>query len=298
MKVQIALLVTLIAFAFALPVPDEDVSPIQSAVSDVSSEKKINTIEDTMKTSTIEEKGEEAKPADTIEPALEGKSVPEIVIEEAKEAVFFQEDKEETPAERKLDVIVPTVEDVQIVPAVGPVAVVEPKQVASEEKSEVKPQPEERASDKEVPAPEEKSEKKEEEVPVAEAISETKEIREEKPAETKIEETKPEENQETKKAEELKSDDRQIRGDDKKDEPAETKIEEIKPEQKATDEEPKQELGNAILREVPIVQVAEPAEKPKERAGEALESTESKESVEKSEKPRDDSSEESEEKSE
>jgi len=290
MKVQIALLLTLIAFAFALPVPDEDVSPIQSAVSDVSSEKKINTIEDTMKTSAIEEKGEEPKPADAAEPALEGKSAPE----EVKEAVVVQEEKEDVPAERKLDVIVPTVEDVQIVPAVVPV-VAEPKPVAPEEKSlsEEKPQPEERASDKEIPTPEEKFEKKEEPIPVAEAISETKEIREEKPAETKIEEIKPEEQQEVKKAEELKSEERQIRGDDKNDEAAVATPAEIKPEQKANEEEPKQELGNTILRELPIAQAAEAAEKPKERAAEPSESTESKESIEKSEKPKDDSSEES-----
>lgn len=297
MKVQIALLITLVAFAIALPVPDEEV---QSEPANVIVEKKENAAEDIAKTVVIEEKEDEVKLTEAAAPVqAEAKSVP---VEEVKQAVV-PEVKEETPAERKLDVIP---EDSHVVPAES-VAAVESKPAPPEEKSlqEKSTQPEVRSSEnKDIPAAGEKADKPEEPQSNTEVISETKEIREEKPAEPKIEETKPEETKaEAKKSEEVKLEERQIRGDDDKKEveataaPAAVEpVAEIKSEPKTIVDEPKKEENeNELLRELPVAQTSEVVEQPKERAAAppAADSEESKESVEKIEKPRQESSEES-----
>lgn len=262
MKVQVCLLLALVAFASALPVPDEEISPIQASVSDEKAEKTINLIEDNAKTAAAKPEAKEDIPATpelkSAAPAAEEK--PKIDEKIATEAI-----KEETPApaaaERKLDIVVPEDKPAQDAVPVASDAVV----VLPEVRSVV---PEEKAAATEIKAiaPEAditaapEADKIAEPLPIAAAAvaAEPKELAAEKPAE----EIQPLEKKEDKPAEaELKTEERQTRGEDNKD--AEAAIPEAKKDEApiALAAEAISELKNE-LRELTPAAVAAAVEVP------------------------------------
>lgn len=237
MKFQMCLLFALVAFAAALPVPDEEITlPIQAAVSDDNAEKKINLIDDTTadsKATKPESKDEaaftpELKSAAPIAAAAEEKlTKAEEPIAKAEAPIIKDEPAAAAPAERKLDIVVPeqipsqdaVVAAPAVVAPVEPVAIVLPEVRSAPAADDEKILSEEKAA--ETPAEAVKiAPAAAEPLPIAAAIA-PKELAvaaaEEKPiaAEVALTEDKVE----------LKSEERQTRGDAKIAEPEEKKEE-------------------------------------------------------------------------
>lgn len=285
MKVQVCLLLALVAFASALPVPDEEISPIQASVSDEKSEKTINLIEDDAKAAAKPEAKEDIPATPELKAALPAaEEKPKIDEKLATEAI-----KEETPApaaaERKLDIIVPEAKPAQDAAPVASEAVV----VLPEVRSVV---PEEKAAATEIKAiaPEAditaapEADKIAEPLPIAAAAvaAEPKQLAAEKPAE----EAKPLEKKDDKPAEaELKTEERQTRGDDIKDAIPETDdstspiIAAVEPEQTSDLKNVLRELSPAVAAaavEAPAVAAiaaVEPAKPTEEIVAKSLPAT-------------------------